>query len=107
RVALGDRAGTLRIWDAHTGEAQTRPLLHDGAVRAVAFTPKGDLLASASADRTAHLWQVSGQSTSPSLRHEKPLTDLVFSPDGRAVLTTDEGGEARLWQVEEGKPMQM
>ena len=64
-TAGGDR--TTRLWDAATGHAIGRPLLHRGPVRALAFGPRPrDSLAdggrwtlvTGSEDKNARIWEV-------------------------------------------------
>ena len=58
-VVSGSLDGTLRIWDVAGVSAVEPPLTgHDGWINAIAVSPDGTTLASASGDGTARLWQV-------------------------------------------------
>src|SRR5262249_55826463 len=70
---------------------------HATCVAALAFSPDGRTLASASYDTTVKLWNVaSWQEFAPNKRH-KGLAAL-FSPDGKALATASNDG-IRLWDV--------
>ena len=56
RLASGDGKGTIRIWNLETGEILATLAAHDGEVRALAFSPEGDRLASGGQFHHLKLW---------------------------------------------------
>ena len=73
---------------------------HTDAIEAVAFSPDGIHVATASADGTARVWRADG--TGPSvvlLGHTDGLVDVAFSPDGARVVTASDDKTARVWSA--------
>jgi WD40 repeat protein/energy-coupling factor transporter ATP-binding protein EcfA2 len=79
---------------------------HTDTVTGVAFSPDGKLLATASRDRAARLWEVgSGRPHGrPLTGHTDAVDGVAFSPDGRLLATSSADGAARLWEVGSGRP---
>ena len=76
------------MWDAASGKQVGLPLLHRGRVLAVAFSPDGKSVLTASADGSARLWDATTlQSKGKSLQHQNSILCVAFSPDGKAVVT--------------------
>jgi len=80
---------------------------HEGAVRAVAWSPDGSRLATAADDGTARLRPgegVAGSATTVVLTgHTAALWTLDFSPDGRRVATGSADATARVWDAATGE----
>jgi WD40 repeat protein len=76
---------------------------HTGAVRSVAFSPDGRLLASGSWDDTIKLWDVATGSLVRSLSgHTDWVMSVAFSPDGRLLASGSWDDTIKLWDVATG-----
>jgi WD40 repeat protein len=85
------------LWDLDGKEVAR--LRHDGVVNGVEVAPRGDLVVTFSADRTARLWDARGKPRA-TLGHPKGVGSAAFSEDGSLVLTTADDRQARLWSAE-------
>lgn len=70
------------------------------------FSPDGRRVVTASADRTAQLWDAfSGRPLTESMRHSAGVRSAEFSPDGRLVATVSSDKTARVWDARTGQPL--
>ena len=78
---------------------------HQREVTALAFSPDGMHLVSASEDKTARIWSAADGAQERVLRgHDKALVYATYSRDGQRVATTDTDGTVRAWPVAGGRP---
>jgi len=67
----------------------------------VAYSPNGDLLASASHDFTVALHRAdTGEIVTTLPAHVSTVLDLAFSPTGDRLVTSSDDGAVRVWNVE-------
>jgi WD40 repeat protein len=73
-------------------------------VRALAFSPDSNTLASGSEDRTIRLWNLRQPRTNPVVLkgHEGGIASVAFSPDGRFLASGGDDGTVRLWIAQAG-----
>ena len=81
-------------------------LQHNSSVNAVAFSPDGRKVATASYDNTARLWDVETEKQIQRLEHDGSVYGVAFSPDGKKLATASSDSSARLWDVRTGKQIQ-
>ncbi|WP_308257133.1 nSTAND1 domain-containing NTPase [Saccharothrix luteola] len=101
-VATAGADHTIRLWDTD-GRGLAVITDHTDAVKSVAFSPDGRLLAGAGSDRIATLWDVTDLTRPIRLATFTGYTDAVkcvaFSPDGRTLATASADKTAVLWDV--------
>jgi hypothetical protein len=80
---------------------------HNDSVYAISFNPDGSILASASKDGTACLWDPKTGKLLKRLECDGPVYDVSFSPDGRKLATAGNGSAAYIWDAQTGQKLEM
>jgi WD40 repeat protein/predicted Ser/Thr protein kinase len=71
------------------------------SVNALAISPDGYTLASASDNKLVKLWDLNTQKVLASLPgHSQPVKSVIFSPDGQILATASDDKTIKLWEVE-------
>jgi WD40 repeat protein/serine/threonine protein kinase len=122
-IASGSLDGIIKLWHARTGQELQRFVAHKQHVRALAFSPDSQRLASGEwgLEPTVKLWDVTAlrrKAEAPPLLNLKGHTSghsgrgswsLAFSPDGQRLASV--GGEGRelaeviIWDTTAGQPL--
>jgi WD40 repeat protein len=100
RLLAAGVGNAVHLWDADSGESRGQLTNHTDEVRALAFTPDGLQLASASLDETIRIWSVADHTELQCLRCPgNGVIALGWLSDGRTLVTAGWGGWVRLWDA--------
>lgn len=122
-IASSSADGTVKIWDAATGEHMDTLVGHMAGVSCVAWSPDGDTLATGSDDKAIRLWdRVTGRPKlsakgvpggkegaarpmPPLLGHHNYVVSLAFSPKGNVLASGSFDEAVFLWDARAGRLM--
>lgn len=98
--------GGVRLWHVDTGkEAATLPV-QTKAVFAIAFSPNGKHVATASAEGTVKVWDVrSGKEMLTFRGRSSVCLTLAYCPDGKKIASGSHDGTVRIWEADSGKEL--
>ena len=71
---------------------------------ALAVSPDGTTLASASWDRTIRLWPLEGGEPRVLEGHQQNVNGVAFTPDGKALVSAGYDATLRIWPLDGGAP---
>ncbi len=112
-LVSGGQDGTVKVWDAATGQELLTLKGHTSPVRSVAFSPDGNRIATGAGDPNkpaeAKVWDAgTGQELLALKRFTGEVWSVAFSPDGKRIVTGDGHraggrGEATVWDAGTGQ----
>lgn len=108
-IVSGAQDGTLRFWDAASGDLLDERSAHQGDINTVAFAAGGDTFVTAGDDKTIKLWSLDRRtSTGVFSGHTQPVDGCMFLDGGRLLgsLSAAVGGRRELlvWDVATARP---
>lgn len=97
RVLLSCGDGTLREFNAATGESLQMFKAHQSEVQAVQYSADDQWIVSTGSDDAIRLWDGKGRPLKVFRGHENEVWTLDFSPNNSLLATGDRTGNIRIW----------
>jgi WD40 repeat protein len=89
------------MWDPASGQKLLDLRGHSSGVVAVAYSPYGKRLATASGDKSAKVWDAETGKELLTLRgHSGPVGGVAYSPDGKRLATASADGTAQVYAID-------
>ena len=99
RAATAGADGRIAIWTAGKTEPDAVLAGHEAPIAALAASPDGTMLASASWDHTVQLWPLAGGAPRALSGHTQNVNGVAFSPDGRTLVSVSYDLTVRIWPL--------
>lgn len=105
KFLVSSLTGVAKIWSMPEVKIVSSLKGHTERATDVTFSPTNDLIATASADRTARLWNTEGTLLKTYKGHLDRLARVAFHPSGKYLGTTSFDKTWRLWDTESGEEL--
>jgi WD40 repeat protein/DNA-binding winged helix-turn-helix (wHTH) protein len=106
-LLTADENGDAIVWrftpDDHSRVFKINHKGSTNPINSAVFNADGSLIATASGDKTAQIWDARTLSSKARLSHPDSVMNLAFSPDGEVLATACKDGVIRIWNVADGK----
>jgi cytochrome c len=99
RAATAGADGRIAIWTLGKTEPDAVLEGHTGPIVALAVSPDGATLASASWDHTVRLWPLAGGAPRVLDEHTQNVNGVAFTADGKALVSISYDLSVRIWPL--------
>jgi cytochrome c len=103
RAATAGADGRIAIWTFGKTEPDAVFEGHTAPIVALAASPDGATLASASWDHTVRLWPLAGGAPRVLDEHTQNVNGVAFTADGRALVSVSYDLSVRIWPLSEAQ----
>ena len=96
----------VKLWSTKTGQMQHKIKKHTDWVTAVAFSPNGQMVATADRNGGISIWDPeNAQELFTLAGHKSSVTALSWRGDSKLLASSSEDGTVKLWEMQEGRQM--
>ena len=105
KIVSGSMVGTIKIWDANTGECLKTLEGHKHVVESVAYSPDGTKFVSGSFDKTIKIWDANTGECLKTLEghSDNPIMSVAYSPDGTKIISGSLDQTIKIWDANTGQ----
>ncbi len=104
KTLASSHMAVIRLWDLTTREPITELNGHSEEINAMAISPDGKVLASASRDQSVILWDLRSRRRLATVTDNQGwVNDVAFSPDGKTLAFGVMNGDVKLWDIAAGR----
>jgi WD40 repeat protein len=98
-----DKPDNVALLDVASGALTSLKGGHSDLAEALAWSPDGQRLATASQDKTAVIWDAASRQVAKKLEHPCVVVAVAWSRNGKWLATRGSDQQIRIWDVGEGK----
>lgn len=99
----GDRLGTLRIWDAKSGNLKDSAKIHEDGIWDISPSEDGLFLLTTSFDQSAAIISTETYEVTQRFDHPDGLRRGAVRPGGQSIATACADGLIRMWDIASGE----
>ena len=104
KIISGSMDGTIKIWNANTGQCLKTLKGHSEYIYSVAFSPDGRRIVSGSNDKTIKIWDANtGQCLKTLKGHKNFVLSVAYSPDGTKIVSGSRDNTIKIWNANTGQ----
>ena len=93
----------VSLWNVDSCKLRSAPIRLKEKVRMIQFNSTGDILATASEDCSARLWDtLTGLPKTEALPHKETVNSVAFNADGSLLVTASDDYFVKIWNTQSG-----